>query len=378
MALDPRLSLAVQTPDIGRIFSNVLTNVGALDTLKENRELAPLRQQALIDTGALREQQTEAGRLGNVGVREQQRFNSVVQGANELLPFLQNKDFQGATIALDARRARLVQQGLPTQDTDDAIALLNSDPAMLQQRTQQAVQLGQQLANRANTSNLIQSSQFVPGKGFAALTKGGEASFIPVGGLGETAEDKRAADLAKSVQLERTKSLLQGKSAAVKAAVTKGAQAFDKIQPLSKAIANYDEAIAAIDAGAETGVIDSFLPSFRTASIELDNVVKRLGLDVVGNTTFGALSESELKFALNAAIPDTLQPAELKEWLIAKRNSQRKVKERVEEAASFLSDGTHTLKDWIEFDQAKQINQQSNTVNTNEIIRIDEQGNIIQ
>jgi len=142
----------------------------------------------------------------------------------------------------------------------------------------------------------------------------------------------------------------------VKAAVNKGAKAFDKIQTLGTAISNYDEAIAAIDAGAETGVIDSLLPSFKTASIELDNVVKRLGLDVVGNTTFGALSESELKFALAAAIPTNLQPAELKEWLIAKRDAQKKVKARVEEAASFLSTGTHTLTDWIAFDQAKQLN----------------------
>ena len=68
-------------------------------------------------------------------------------------------------------------------------------------------------------------------------------------------------DIAKSAKIETQKALLQGKSAAVKQAITKGGQAFDKIQPLSTAIANYDDAIKSIDEGAETGVITVQQPS---------------------------------------------------------------------------------------------------------------------
>jgi hypothetical protein len=183
-----------------------------------------------------------------------------------------------------------------------------------------------------------------------------------------TAQQESTLKIATAQKIAEQKSLLEGKSAAVKAAINKGAKAFDQIAPISTAISNYDDAIAQLDAGANTGFFASLAPSFKDASIRLDNTVKRLGLDVVGNTTFGALSESELKFALQAAIPTNLQPAELKEWLIAKRDAQKKVKERVEEAASFLSDGTHTLKDWIEFDQARQLNiKNQQQANQNEL-----------
>ena len=61
-------------PNIGKNFSNILTNVGAIDTLRENRELAPFRKQQAIDTQAQRQAQTKALELGNLNTREQQRL----------------------------------------------------------------------------------------------------------------------------------------------------------------------------------------------------------------------------------------------------------------------------------------------------------------
>lgn len=320
----------------------------------------PLRQQALeqskLKTDLLAAQQPallQQAKFASSG--ESQLVNQQAQAqqiatsyATALRPLLNNP--QALIGELQRQKAQFQQAGVNTSGIDEDI---------IQAQTPEGLALLVQEVNTALTpvgSNAIQSSQFIPGKGFATLSKSGEAGFQAVAGVGETVAEKRAADIAGRARTEQLKATLSGKSSAIKAAVNKGAKAFDKIQTTTTAISNYDEAISAIDAGAETGVIDSLLPSFRTASIELDNVVKRLGLDVIGNTTFGALSESELKFALKAAIPDNLQPVELKEWLIAKRDAQKKVKERVEEAASFLSTGTHTLADWIAFDQAKQLN----------------------
>ena len=161
MALDPRMSLAVKTPDVSRIFSNALTNIGALDTIRENRELAPLRRQALEQAGEhsglqneLLQAQTEGVNLSNVSARDKQRLASVVEGANELLPFLQNRDFLGAVNSLEQRKLRLQQQGLPTQDTDEAIQLVDRNPELLMQRTQQAVDLGQPLPKSSTIPNI--------------------------------------------------------------------------------------------------------------------------------------------------------------------------------------------------------------------------------
>ncbi len=347
-----------------------MQNLQQTDLLNTRRDLTPIEleqaQRANELSAAQQPAQLQAAEFAASGgtqlTNQQQQAQQIATSyATALRPLLNNP--QALIGELQRQKSQFQQAGVDTTGIDEDI---------LQAQTPGGLAV---LADEVNTTLVpvggagIQATQFIPGKGFATISKAGEAQLVPIADVGETLAEKREADIAGRASTEQLKSTFQGKSSAVKAAVNKGAKAFDKIQHLSTAINNYDEAIAAIDSGAETGVIDSFLPSFRKASIELDNVVKRLGLDVVGNTTFGALSESELKFALAAAIPTNLQPVELKEWLTAKRDAQKKVKARVEEAASFLSDGTHTLKDWIEFDQARQLNiknQQADPQVTNE------------
>jgi hypothetical protein len=63
-------------------------------------------------------------------------------------------------------------------------------------------------------------------------------------------------------------------------------------------IGNLDQVVEAIDRGASTGVIESALPAWDASTIELRNLQSRLGLDVIGSVTFGALSEGELNLRL--------------------------------------------------------------------------------
>jgi hypothetical protein len=115
--------------------------------------------------------------------------------------------------------------------------------------------------------------------------------------------------------------------------------AVPKINKIRSNVATYNEAIEAIDAGASTGKIQSFMPSFNEASIDLDNVRSRLGLDVIGMASFGALSEGELNLALNTALPETKEPAALREWIVKKQKAQEKAAEALENAVQFLNDG---------------------------------------
>jgi hypothetical protein len=361
MAIDSRISLEQKPLNIGQRFGQNIQNLQQVDLLNQRRDIAPLQleqAQRANDLGIAQQpallQEAERASSGQTqALLNQQQINELdLSSAKSLSPILASGNPQAVIAKLNEQKANAVKFNL----VDDIAEI---DQAIQLAQTSEGIQQLKQITDNFLTQGKpvgIQSTQFIPGKGFATISKTGEAQLVPVEGVGETTEQKRKADIEGRASTEQLKASLSGKSSAIKAAVGKGAKAFDKIQTLSTAISNYDEAIAAIDSGAETGVIDSLLPSFRQASIELDNVVKRLGLDVVGNTTFGALSESELKFALAAAIPTGLQPAELKEWLIAKRDAQKKVKERVEEAASFLSTGTHTLTDWIEFDKARQLN----------------------
>lgn len=124
--------------------------------------------------------------------------------------------------------------------------------------------------------------------------------------------------------------------------------AFDAASKARTAISNLDAAIEALDKGANTGVIESMFPNWNAATIELENVRNRLGLDVIGSVTFGALSEAELNMALQTALPMNLSPPALKDWLQRKKDAQIKLVNYLEEQARFLSKPGNTLNDWLE------------------------------
>ena len=139
----------------------------------------------------------------------------------------------------------------------------------------------------------------------------------------------------------------ESKKTLVKQAATASKEAFDNLKNVRRTIANMDDAIKALDAGAETGPIVSKLPSFRQASIELDNIKGRMGLDVISSVSFGALSESELKFALDTALPTDLEPKALRGWLVEKKRVQGLLANELRKAASFLGTPGNTIADYI-------------------------------
>jgi hypothetical protein len=95
-------------------------------------------------------------------------------------------------------------------------------------------------------------------------------------------------------------------------------------------------------------VIASKFPNLLNASIELQNIQSRLGLDVVGQTTFGALSGSELNLALQTGLPTNLEGPALKQWLIKRIEAQENVSKYLTKQATYLSKPGNTLAGWME------------------------------
>jgi hypothetical protein len=123
-------------------------------------------------------------------------------------------------------------------------------------------------------------------------------------------------------------------------AVKLGIDAFAQLGLVNANIANLDRAIQLVEEeGANTGVIANKLPSWSDATIELKNMQNTLGLDVIGATTFGALSESELDLALQTALPTNLREEALANWLRAKKAAQKKVAGYLTQKAEFFSTG---------------------------------------
>jgi len=120
-----------------------------------------------------------------------------------------------------------------------------------------------------------------------------------------------------------------------------------QMQPIDDGIRLMKSAIEQIDAGAESGPIARLFPSFRSATIKLDNIQQNLGLNVLQTTTFGALSASELDLALESTFPLSLQPQELKKFLQDKIAAQEKLQDYLFEAVAFMNEPGNTLDKFL-------------------------------
>ena len=114
---------------------------------------------------------------------------------------------------------------------------------------------------------------------------------------------------------------------------------FEKIQKIDVGVRNIDKAIKALESGAGVGAIEKWLPSFKAASVELDNIQGLMALDVVGATTFGALSKGELDLAKNVALPTGLDDEELMVYLGKKKAAQIKLRAYFSEQIQHLDQG---------------------------------------
>tara|TARA_R110000737_G_scaffold64121_4_gene91778 strand:+ start:5090 stop:6778 length:1689 start_codon:yes stop_codon:yes gene_type:complete len=139
------------------------------------------------------------------------------------------------------------------------------------------------------------------------------------------------------------------------ASVKFGINAYDSYGKLQTSLGNIDEAISAIDGGAQSGLVYNMLPNITLASASLVNSMNRMGLDVVGSVTFGALSEGEMRLAMSTAVPQDLAPTELRAWLVRRRDAQAKAAATMQNAAQFLTSPgpNQTINDWIKRNKAE-------------------------
>ena len=173
MALNPLIALQSKPLDVGQTFNTLLTNIGNLDAIRQNREQAPIRnqlleqqllaqqnQQAQAPTRQqILEQQAAAGAETNFQNRQKNRLASVASFAQEILPFL-NRDDPETALQLGYRRKAQIEAEqkanpnaqIDTAEVDDLITMLESkDP----EQQLQATRLADSAVQSARQSGLL-------------------------------------------------------------------------------------------------------------------------------------------------------------------------------------------------------------------------------
>lgn len=188
------------------------------------------------------------------------------------------------------------------------------------------------------------------------INEDGSATIVTKGGVLKTiAPDELGAQIIANanavginVQQKRSQARQTGKDAA------KGSSdAIKQVSTLRGNNATLRQVIDEVRGGAETGPLSAKLPSFRAESVRLDQLRNKLGLDVVGSVTFGALSEGELQLAMSTALPTKLNGPELIQWADDKIAAQEKLAGYLEDQAIFLGKSGNTQAGWLEQQKAK-------------------------
>lgn len=266
-------------------------------------------------------------------------YNAIRSGRPDMAKSLiDNRILAAANAGKDTSRLESIRNSL---DADPQLVAKNLDMIMY------AI-APDQWSNMTGGGNIqVQSSQILDDGTTVIVTKDGRRVVRdPQGNEVSGAEAQRAIEKAQQTGI-KVAGERAGRADAIKRAVDIGQKSFEQIEKVRTNISNLDEVVKQLDAGANTGAVARFLPDVKAASINLRNVRNRLGLDVVGSVTFGALSESELNLALDTGLPTGLDEAELKKWAINKKASQEKLIGYLEEQARFLSRGDVTLNDWL-------------------------------
>ena len=326
-----------------------LSGIVADPSRPPEQRLAAKQQLAAIDPE--RQQKAVQQKIANMSNSEKQTFGSVVTAAVQInaIPGL-----DGKLQAAKNRRQQLIADGITnTTETDLLIdALEKGDEAGAQAILDSGIKAGQMAGlieggdGGAGVSE-VQSSKILDDGTVQFVRKDGSVEVVPANEV-DAATIEKAQRFGAKVQGIRSGSREEAKSAA---GVAK--ESFKRIGNIRKNMTNLDKGIRLLSEGAKSGAIEKFLPSIRAASIKLDNLQGELGLDVIGSVTFGALSESELLFAKDVALPKGLDEPELKKWMEDKKAAQQKVLVNLEEAAKFLGTPGNTIADFIGIKQAE-------------------------
>ena len=194
----------------------------------------------------------------------------------------------------------------------------------------------------------VQSSSIKPDGTVVIVTSKGNTRVIGADGVELTGQARVDAVRGSEEFGADIQGLRSGSRKAGEIGQVEAQKAFVTLGKIATNISNLDSAIAAIDAGATTGVIASKFPNWKASTIELQNIQRNLGLDIIGSVTFGALSEGELSLALETALPINMNEAQLRDWLTRKKDAQVKLSKYITEQARFLSVPGQTIGQWLQ------------------------------
>lgn len=366
MAVTPLIAMSGRAPTPDKTFSNVLLNLGRIEDIKTAQARAEVTEAEAPIRQRLLEAQTTTAEAAVPS--EQERFNqrnrekvaSVANISRVILPDLQAGNIESVTQKLQQRAQELSAANIPNKNTLAAIELAQKDPQQLMQASVAAIREDEIVNPRKQATGLASAKTEVleSGATIQALPSGEVKVKNPLG-IEVTGQDR--LDVLREAREQEQKKIQERADVTVsterrvqqvKAASKTADKAFGMVEKIRQNITNLREVTPLIGQGATTGPIVSLFPSIKAETIKLEQLQRRLGLDVVGATTFGALSKGELDLAKSVALPLGLEGDALIQWTNDTIAAKEKLANYYEEQALFLGQG-NTQRDWLKHKRAE-------------------------
>lgn len=216
---------------------------------------------------------------------------------------------------------------------------------MMDLSTKERIKLQQEAAAKIPKGQQVKSSDILPdGTTIQVMGDGSTRVTDPAGKVltGE-ARSKAITDAQEyGVDIQQRRAQARGVGTMTS---KKADELYTQIDKMRGNSDNLQSLIAEVKAGASSGPLINRLPTLTSATMRLENIKNRLGLDVVGSVTFGALSAKELELAQQTAVPD-LPPKELVKWAEDKIAANEKLANYLSEQAAFLEQPGNTRGMW--------------------------------
>lgn len=201
--------------------------------------------------------------------------------------------------------------------------------------------------------------------GFVTAEAGLPEDYEVLSKEGETTEEATARRVRETKEKKQVETAIKSSADYAKQAEGMNRQ----IGTLEQGIALAEKAISEGESLGR-GWLENRLPKLSDTKLEFENIANQLGLDVVSSVTFGALSESELKMALETAMPNFPRDEDTLNWMKQRRDVLAKLRNYYKEAAAYLGQG-NTIADWekMQLEKAKQDDAQFKKMSTEDLLK---------
>lgn len=298
-------------------------------------------QQAAIPAQAAQPQSGFRGFLGKVasGLQDKEKLTQL-----GLVLSSMNPNSRGLTDVLSynlesmksKKESNKTVELLRNMGREDLASVVESNPSLAVDALKQVYGLGP-----AGASAKSYAPQLDPKTGQYYVTTfdpaTNQAKRIDVSGaVGETPQQVSQRELEESVRL-----------ADIQKAQTVGQEAFARAGNVDTMLYRLGEAYNALERGGKSGIFQQYLPAFDEATAALRTTANQLGIDIINSATFGALSASELRLALDTGLPMSLGEDELRQYIKRKIAAQAKLRDELLTTARRLSSGNVPYSEFV-------------------------------